>query len=66
MDNWLLHAAMKAQLWEEGKGKLRALVAVKGSVPSRSVGDESEQPWEALSKQVEAFISTVEDYGLHE
>jgi hypothetical protein len=53
-------------LWEEAKGKLRALVMVQGSVGGRAVGDDSEWPWRALEKRVEAFVSQVEDDGLHE
>ena len=61
-----IYTAMKGATWEDAKGKLRALVVMKGSVPSRDVRDTGEQPWEALQSRVEAFIKDVEDEGLHE
>lgn len=57
---------MKAQAWEEAKGKLRALVGIQGSIPSRAVGDEAEAPWVDLSRRVEAFIEDIEGDALHE
>jgi hypothetical protein len=62
----MIFSAMKAQTWEEAKGKLRALVGIQGSIPSRPVGDESKARWEELSDRVEEFIRGVEDDGLHE
>ena len=54
----------KAMLWEEAKGKLRALVSVNGQCAST---DEwrSEQ-WQQAQKAVEQFISDFEDESLHE
>ena len=64
--NATIYAALKGATWEEAKGKLRALVAIQGSVGGRAVSDTSEWKWEALGRQVESFIHTVEDAGLHE
>jgi hypothetical protein len=54
----------KAMLWEEAKGKLRALVAVSGCVVST---DPEEPPrFEVVGGAVEAFIKRFENEGLHE
>lgn len=55
---------LKYMLWEEAKGKLRALAAVQGSYPS---GDpETAKRFEALTAKVEAFIKEVNDEELQE
>jgi hypothetical protein len=59
-----LLVAMKLAQWEEAKGKLRALVALQGSMPS---GDPSTmRRFEELGLKVEAFITEIEDEALHE
>lgn len=55
----------KAQLWEEAKGKLRAMVLVEGQVPSVGYQDNIERYREA-EKVIEKFIENFEDNGLHE
>lgn len=60
-----IDTAMKAALWEESKGKLRALVAVQGSYTARE-NPETEETWRALHTAVEAFISSVEVDALQE
>ena len=54
---------MKAMLWEEAKGKLRALVAVQGSYFGLA---DSADRWQRAAKAVEAFIEDFEGDGLHE
>ena len=63
-----LIGAMKAALWEEAKGKLRALVAVSGSGPARydDQGRRVRGRWENAEHAVETFIKDFESYGLHE
>jgi hypothetical protein len=61
--------AMKVALWEEAKGKLRALVGVQGSYHSGNPpGDPSAEMirFSRLSALVEEFIERVEDDGLQE
>jgi hypothetical protein len=48
----------KMILWEEAKGKLRAMVAAGGSIPSNA---ERSADWHELEKRVERFIKQVED-----
>lgn len=64
--NDTIYTALKAAAWEEAKGKLRALVAIQGSIPSRNVTDTETPRWEELSARVEAFIGDVEDNALQE
>lgn len=54
-------SSMKAAMWEEAKGKLRALVALSGS----SSGDRS-PPYQAVGEMVEQFIKEFEDSGYEE
>ncbi len=54
---------IKAALWEEAKGKLRALVAVQGSYSGLT---DSAEKWERAGFAVEDFIKAFEDNGLHE
>ena len=62
-DDFMLPEALKAQAWEEAKGKLRAVVALQGCYRSGVLrGDR----WEALSAEVGRFIKEVEDNALHE
>jgi hypothetical protein len=54
----------KAALWEEAKGKLKAVVATGGQCsPVKSHHGER---WTALEKAVDAFIVDVEENGWHE
>lgn len=53
---------MKYMLWEEAKGKLRALSAVQGSYPALSGNTEK---WQQLDASVEEFIKLVEDNELY-
>jgi hypothetical protein len=53
----------KAGLWEEAKGKLRALAAVNGQVHE---GDGFSPDWEEVRNAVEDFIRQFEEDGLHE
>lgn len=55
----------KAVLWEEAKGKLRAIVAADGSEHSGTVIDD-EFNYEKISRVVESFITEFEDNGYHE
>ena len=59
----------KAVLWEEAKGKLRALAAVEG----QTVGAMPHEPeynakpkYQKIREAVESFIMQFEDLGLHE
>lgn len=57
----------KAALWEEAKGKLRALVAVEGQCSSHAPEDEIRRVrWREADQVISAFISDFEDKGLHE
>jgi len=55
---------LKAALWEEAKGKLRAPVAVQGSYSSAD--QEAAETFEEAGAAVEAFIKDFENRGLHE
>lgn len=54
---------LKALLWEEAKGKLRAFAAVAGSYPSTAGEGEK---WREIDATIEAFCRDFEDRGLHE
>ena len=61
MTNMTLEAA-KAIIWEEAKGKLRALVALQGSYTS----GENTDKYEKIDIEVEQFINHIENHGLQE
>ncbi|MBK8200409.1 MAG: hypothetical protein IPK75_18835 [Acidobacteria bacterium] len=65
IDNFSLDKAMKAALWEEAKGKLRALAAVQGCYSAR-LQKHTEERWFALNSAIDEFIASVEDRALHE
>jgi len=53
----------KAILWEEAKGKLRAMGAAGGMTQST----ESRAPdWDVVQEAIEVFIRDFEEKGLHE
>lgn len=55
----------KAILWEEAKGKLRAMVAANGQTQStykRNAGPS----YTTISQRVERMIETFESDGMHE
>lgn len=56
---------LKAMLWEEAKGKLRAFAAVQGSYPSGKDPHTGER-WEQLDLKIEQFITDIENNALHE
>lgn len=56
--------AMKAALWEETKGKLRALVAIQGSYHSMGEHTHEGQRFAELKAEVERFIEYVNDNAL--
>lgn len=58
------HAAIKAMLWEEAKGKLRALASVQGSYPA-NIFERGEQ-YEKSNSKIEEFIQEFEEEGLWE
>lgn len=53
---------MKAALWEEAKGKLRAIVAVEGACMDGLFVSETDHRYkfETISEDVEAFIKAFE------
>ena len=55
---------VKAILWEEAKGKLRALVVAGGQQQSSAL--ERSPKYEDVGKEVENFIKRFEDEGYHE
>lgn len=55
---------IKAMLWEEAKGKLRALAAVQGSYESTDTGRT--ERWQKCEAVIEDFITAFEDYALQE
>ena len=60
-------AVAKAQLWEEAKGKLRAMIAVEGQCSgSAPEHQHHRERWRDLGAAIEAFISQTEGAGLHE
>lgn len=61
-----LISMLKAQAWEDAKGKLRALAAMQGSYHHGSSNPELTKRWEAAEEVVEAFIRDFEAEGLHE
>ena len=57
----------KAILWEEAKGKLRAIVAADGAVENGGSELHGERfHFEIVEEAVEAFIRSFESDGLHE
>lgn len=57
----------KAQLWEEAKGKMRAMVAVEGQCSSHGESDGHRRVrWRTAQTSIETFIRQFEDEGLHE
>ncbi len=54
---------VKAVLWEQTKGNLRALAAASGASPSTT---KRSPDWVEVEKRVEKFIKDFEDDGLHE
>lgn len=58
------NAAMKAMLWEEAKGKLRALASVQGSYPADII--ERGERYEKSNAKIEDFIQEFEEEGLWE
>lgn len=56
----------KAVLWEEAKGKLRAIVAADGAATYTGRMGEDELSFEKISKSVEAFIEEFEGMGYQE
>lgn len=56
---------MKAAIWEEAKGKLRALAAVAGQCNSTSPQYIRDR-YDELNREVEAFIVSIEENALHE
>lgn len=63
MAEFLIDSAMKSVLWEEAKGKLRALVAMQGSYVSAK---EDETHFEDAQIAVDEFIDDFEGRGLYE
>jgi hypothetical protein len=53
-----IFSAMKAQAWEEAKGKLRSLVVMQGSIHGPS--DRQSEYYEKLDELVETFIKEIE------
>ena len=65
----MIPEALKAQQWEIAKGHLRALVALQGSIPADTAPEhlgEIDRKWEELLREVEAFITRIEDNALQE
>lgn len=57
----------KAALWQEAKGKLRAMVAVEGQCSgSDPLHRDQRDRWLTGHNTIEAFIAAFEDDGLHE
>lgn len=57
----------KAQLWEEAKGKLRAMVAVEGQCyPHEPLHKHHHERWRAANAAIEEFVRNFEYEGLHE
>lgn len=60
-------AIAKAMLWEEAKGKLRAMVAVEGQCGAHNPEDQGRRDrWRDASDEIEAFIANFEDKALQE
>lgn len=61
---------LKAQAWEEAKGKLRALSAIEGHrrilMTTPQNVDLAADKWRKLNDRIEAFIEDLEDDGLPE
>jgi hypothetical protein len=56
----------KAILWEEAKGKLRALAAAEGATHGGQPDQYGVHRYQAISKRVERFIEKFEADGLQE
>jgi len=58
---------MKAVLWEEAKGKLRAMLAAEGQrQTSESHTDEKFMRYTRMASEVERFITRFEEAEFHE
>ena len=57
--------AQKAALWEEAKGKLRAMIAVDGSKIDGDRDEEGRYSHMIIEEIVEAFIKEIEDDEHH-
>jgi len=55
----------KATLWEEAKGKLRAMVAAEGSSVGRGLTDDGRFHFQVIEEEVDAFIAVIEDNELN-
>lgn len=55
---------LKAQLWQEAKGKLRAMYMVEGQC--ESTDEWRREHWKKLEEAVELFIDGIEHEGLDE
>lgn len=53
----------KAILWEEAKGKLRAMATVGGQIGS---SDTRSPDWKEVEDAIEGFIVNFENNGMHE
>lgn len=56
----------KAVLWEEAKGKLRAIVAAEGSNIGEEYRPDRRFKFQAIEEFVDKFISEFEGEGYHE
>lgn len=57
----------KAILWEEAKGKLRALVAAEGAQQSELASISSDGfSYKKIETEIESFIKVFEANGFHE
>jgi len=56
----------KAILWEEAKGKLRAMVAADGAELGGPRDENGDFHFQKVKREVDGFIKTIEDEGLHE
>lgn len=57
---------VKAILWEEAKGKLRAIAMAQGSRLPGPVGEIGEASFEPIQSYIEKFIRKFEYKGYHE
>lgn len=55
----------KSVLWEEAKGKLRAIIAAEGATHGKT-GEDGRFSFEKISDAIEAFITEFEALSYHE
>jgi len=65
MKNYDPHQMAKAILWEEAKGKLRAMVACDGALLDHEYVDGDKFKYQVVLELIEDFVKDIEDKEYH-